>query len=121
MPWTLLLYSSRTIVILVGVCELLWVFPFRVFHVYILCLRVFIFYSCISVQVSLIGCGQVYSQQSGIKAKVHKLQAKENRRFILWNVQANQLQLVCVEIEDERHARMPRTMAMLSLCGLLAD
>ena len=49
-------------------------------------------------------------QQIDIRAKVHYLQVKENGRFIRWNVQADQLQLLNVEVEDERHARVQRPM-----------
>mgnify|MGYP007069684736 CR=1 FL=1 len=46
----------------------------------------------------------------GIRAKVHYLKAKENWGLIWRDVQANQLQLLNVDVEDERHARVQGSM-----------
>ena len=45
-----------------------------------------------------------------IRAKVQNLQEKENERLIRWNVQANRLQLLCVEVKDEGHVGMQKLM-----------
>ena len=47
-----------------------------------------------------------------IRAKAHYFQKKENGRFIWQNVQANRLQLLCVEVEDEGHAGMQRLVVV---------
>ena len=86
-------------------------FPIQGFPRYIQCLCVYasLFFSRFRLLpfslFSRTGSGRFHIQQ-GIRAKVSNLLVVEIWMTHRWDGQANRLQLLCVEVEDERYAHV---------------